>query len=248
MIIVASDCDSGRAALLASFEVLDVSGMAMRVGEAREWARAASDSDREAVEAFVVGGGIGRIEHVQALRRCYDGPILAVLERRTLEETLELFTAGVDDVVAMPAHGRELQARVAAIRRRRRRHEIVSGDATIRVFYDGREAQVQDAPLRLRRRELRVLECLMATRSVWMTRSQIFDAVYGLCDDRVDETVVECHICRLRKHLKKRLGYDPIESQRFLGYRLTGRRDQAAGAAEHQLRRYNGALAGELVA
>ena len=36
----------------------------------------------------------------------------------------------------------------------------------------------------------------------------------------VEENVVESHISKLRKKLRERLGYDPIDSKRFLGYRL----------------------------
>ncbi|MGL4404914.1 MAG: hypothetical protein ACRCT6_04080, partial [Notoacmeibacter sp.] len=45
-----------------------------------------------------------------------------------------------------------------------------------------------------------------------------FSAVYGLDDETIEETVIESHISKLRKKLKALLGYDPIDSQRFLGY------------------------------
>ena len=44
------------------------------------------------------------------------------------------------------------------------------------------------------------------------------NAVYGLFDEDVDENVIESHISKLRKKLKHRLGFDPIDSKRFLGY------------------------------
>ena len=37
-------------------------------------------------------------------------------------------------------------------------------------------------------------------------------------DEKVDENVIESHISKLRKKLKHRLGFDPIDSKRFLGY------------------------------
>ncbi|MGB3582443.1 MAG: winged helix-turn-helix domain-containing protein, partial [Roseiarcus sp.] len=39
-----------------------------------------------------------------------------------------------------------------------------------------------------------------------------------LFDENVDENVIESHISKLRKKLKHRLGFDPIDSKRFLGY------------------------------
>ena len=51
-----------------------------------------------------------------------------------------------------------------------------------------------------------------------MTKAQIFNSVYGLFNEDIDENVVESHISKLRKRLRHRLGYDPIQSQRYLGY------------------------------
>ena len=74
----------------------------------------------------------------------------------------------------------------------------------------------------LPRRERRILEYLIANKGRRVTKSQIFNFVYGLFDDGIDENVIESHISKLRKRLRQRLGTDPIEFfQRFLGYRLT---------------------------
>ena len=70
----------------------------------------------------------------------------------------------------------------------------------------------------LPRRECRILEYLVRNRGRRVTKTQIFNAVYGLFDENVDENVVESHISKLRKKLKHRLGYDPIDSKRYLGY------------------------------
>jgi len=77
---------------------------------------------------------------------------------------------------------------------------------------------VRGESLPLPRRERRILECLVRNRGRRLSKSQIFNAVYGIFDEDVDENVVESHISKLRKKLKHRLGYDPIDSKRFLGY------------------------------
>jgi hypothetical protein len=58
------------------------------------------------------------------------------------------------------------------------------------------------------------------SRNTRITKTQIFNRVYGIFNDEIHENVIESHISRLRKRLKERLGIDPIDSQRFLGYRL----------------------------
>jgi two-component system, OmpR family, flagellar system response regulator FtcR len=70
---------------------------------------------------------------------------------------------------------------------------------------------------------LRILEHLAANSGRRSTRAQIFAAVYGVFDERVEECVVESHISKLRKKLRAELGFDPIDMQRFLGYQLTPR-------------------------
>jgi DNA-binding response OmpR family regulator len=62
-----------------------------------------------------------------------------------------------------------------------------------------------------------------------VSRAQIFSAVYGLFDEEIEESVVESHISKLRKKLRRVLGHDPIDCKRYLGYQLiTGEERQAA--------------------
>jgi DNA-binding response OmpR family regulator len=91
----------------------------------------------------------------------------------------------------------------------------------MRVYFDGRDPEVGGTALPLPRRERRILEYLVQNQSKRVTKTQIFNAIYGLFDDEVEEDVVESHISKLRKKLRHRLGYDPIDSKRYLGYCLT---------------------------
>jgi DNA-binding response OmpR family regulator len=125
----------------------------------------------------------------------------------------------VDDVVQKPVHAREILARIRAISARR---ALIRKDppGPLRVYFDGRDPEVGGEVLPLPRRERRILECLYRNRGQRVTKTQIFNFVYGLFDDGLDEIVIESHISKLRKRLRSRLGFDPIDSQRFLGYRL----------------------------
>jgi DNA-binding response OmpR family regulator len=53
-----------------------------------------------------------------------------------------------------------------------------------------------------------------------LLRIHFFNSIYGIFDEDVEENVVESHISKLRKKLRGHLGYDPINSVRYLGYRL----------------------------
>ena len=74
--------------------------------------------------------------------------------------------------------------------------------------------------LTLPRRERRILEYLVANRGRRVDKSQIFNAVYGIFDEDVDENVIESHVSKLRKKLRAHLGCDPIDSKRYLGYQF----------------------------
>ena len=90
----------------------------------------------------------------------------------------------------------------------------------LRIYTDGRDPEVDGEPLPLPRRERRILEYLATKNGRRVTKTQVFNAIYGIFDGEVEENVVESHISKLRKKLREKLGFDPIDSKRFLGYRL----------------------------
>ena len=134
------------------------------------------------------------------------------------ERLAQMEKIGVDDVVRKPVHPREILARVAAIRRRLKAIANYTDIGPIRVFADGRDPEITGEVFALPRRERRILEYLVANRGRRVSKSQIFNAIYGIFDEDVEENVVESHISKLRKKLRKKLGFDPIDSKRFLGY------------------------------
>ncbi len=182
------------------------------------WVNSAADSDIAAIEAFLIGQGALIHELPRAIRGRSQAPVIAVSDHPSLEATLALFDCGVDDVVRKPVHPREILARAAAIRRRLRAIANHIDVGPIRVFSDGRDPEVEGEAFALPRRERRILEYLIQNRGRRVSKSQIFNAIYGVFDEDVEENVVESHISKLRKKLRKRLGFDPIDSKRFLGY------------------------------
>ncbi|MFB2549652.1 transcriptional activator Rem [Ensifer soli] len=183
-----------------------------------EWVATAADGDIDAVEAFLIGQGEMTLTLPRAIRDRTSAPVIAVSDSPSLETTLALFDCGVDDVVRKPVHPREILARAAAIRRRLKAVTGYTDIGAIRVFADGRDPEIAGEVFPLPRRERRILEYLVANRGRRVSKTQIFNAIYGIFDEDVEENVVESHISKLRKKLRKRLGTDPIDSKRFLGY------------------------------
>jgi two-component system, OmpR family, flagellar system response regulator FtcR len=184
------------------------------------WVSSAAAADIRAVEAFLVGSSDLDDRFPKLIRRHSRAPVIALSEQPSLERTIALFEAGADDVVRKPVHIRELLARVEAIRRRERAGPAAVMIGRLRVYFDARAPEIDGAAFILPRRERRILELLAAHRGKWLTKQQVFSATYGLFDDQVQENVVESHISKLRRKLAAALETDPIESKRYLGYRI----------------------------
>lgn len=185
-----------------------------------EWISTATKSEFAAVEGFLIGELADRPACARLLRSRSNSPIIALNDFAALEQTLDLFAAGVDDVVRKPVHAREIRARLRAIQRRSEPRPNDASVGAIRIYFDGRDPEVGGDVLPLPRRERRILELLAAHRGRRVTKSQIFNSIYGLFDENIEENVVESHVSKLRKKLRVRMGYDPIDSKRYLGYCL----------------------------
>lgn len=206
-----------------------IASAVIHAAEAVEWFDSLSGSDAVAVNAALLGEGAQTAAVVRSAKGHSGRPVIALADRRTLQETLLLFSLGVDDVVAKQVHARELLARVRVIASRASATQVRSMAGDVTLFVDGRDPEAKGRSLPLPRRERRILESLMDARGAWLTKSQIFSQVYGLFNEDVDESVIESHISRLRRRLRECLGRDAIESQRFLGYRfLSGAREYSS--------------------
>lgn len=185
-----------------------------------EWVSTVADDDLKAVRAFLIGECASDLVSPRRIRDRTSAPVIALSDQPSLEQTLRLFESGVDDVIRKPVHIREILARITAISRRVQEEKPYSEFGAMRIFMDGRDPEIGGEPLPLPRRERRILEYLAGNAGRRVTKAQVFSAIYGIFDEEVEENVVESHISKLRKKLREKLGYDPIDSKRFLGYRL----------------------------
>jgi two-component system, OmpR family, flagellar system response regulator FtcR len=220
MFVVLDDRSTVAGGYVACFEREGIAATAVEPSEFFEWFELINDQDVAVIEGFLLGTVSSRRQISARVRSRCRAPLIGLIEARALSETLELFSLGFDDVLAKPFHVREILARSGAIRRRMQIADECVDVGGIRIFFDGRDPIVNGDVLPLPRRERRILECLVLSRNTRITKTQIFNRVYGIFNDEIHENVIESHISRLRKRLKQKLGYDPIDSQRFLGYRL----------------------------
>ena len=186
------------------------------------WMDGASRAELEGVTACLVADSdVERLPQacLERMRERLPAPMMVLTDRANLAATLRWFEAGAADVVRKPVHFRELLARIA-VHRRAGVKEPAAPTGRLRIFEDGRDPMVDGRPLALPRRERRVLEHLASIGERRATKAQLYDAVYGMFGESVEEAVIESHVSKLRKKLRAALGYDPIDSRRYLGYRL----------------------------
>lgn len=220
MIVIVDERELVTEGYHSLFDREGVASAGFAPGEFGEWVASAPEDDLKSVRAFLIGDCRDSAISPRQIRSRTGAPVIALSEQNSLENTLRLFESGVDDVVRKPVHIREILARIAAIRSRAQDEAAYTQIGAMRIFTDGRDPEIDGEPLPLPRRERRILEYLAANRGRRVTKTQVFNAIYGIFDEEVEENVVESHISKLRKKLRERLGHDPIDSKRFLGYRL----------------------------
>lgn len=220
MIVIVDEREIVKEGYKSWFDREGVSATGFCPTEFDSWVKTVAETDMRAVEAFLLGDCRERNVLPKIIRKRSHAAVIAMNDNRSLDETLDLFAAGVDDVVGKPVHVREILARIEAIRRRAKGESDCTVVGHMQVFSDGRDPLVGGDVLPLPRRERRILEYLANNKGRRVTKTQIFNSVYGLFDQEIDENVVESHISKLRKRLRHRLGSDPIDSKRHLGYRL----------------------------
>ena len=190
MIVIVDERELVKDGFNSLFNREGVASAGFGSNEFGEWVSSAADDDLKAVRAFLIGQCSSDIVQPRRIR------------------------------IRKPVHIREILARISAISRRAYEEKPANKFGALAIFTDGRDPEIEGDPLPLPRRERRILEFLASNAGRRVTKTQVFNAIYGIFDEEVEENVVESHISKLRKKLREKLGYDPIDSKRFLGYRL----------------------------
>jgi DNA-binding response OmpR family regulator len=166
--------------------------------------------------------GIDGFEVCRQIREFSDAYVIMVTARTDEIDRVVGLTVGADDYVTKPFSGRELSARIAAMRRRPRAK--VDPDmrdfGSLRVDTGAREAVLDGRPLSLTRIEYDLLDKLSSTPRRSFTRLQLLDAVWG-GDWYGDDHVVDVHVANLRRKLGE-TGSSPrfIHTVRGVGFRF----------------------------
>ncbi len=151
-------------------------------------------------------------------------PVILLTARSETEDRVKGLDAGADDYLVKPFDMAELEARVRALGRRQGRElRDVLTLGPLSFDLAARQVSLSGSVEPLPRREVAVLEALLTVQGRTVSKSDLFDSVYGTGAD-VEEGAIEVHISRLRKRLRPH-GL-AIRVQRGLGYALVAETDQ----------------------
>ena len=167
--------------------------------------------------------GIDGFDVCRSIRRMSDVPIVMVTARADTHDVVAGLEAGADDYLTKPFAPKELSARIRALLRRARTHEIASthlsfGDLEIipeegGVLRDGRETH-------LTKTEFRLLIELASPAGRVLSREELLEKIWGY-GYFGDGRLVDVHIRRLRTKIES----DPANPRhvitvRGMGYKL----------------------------
>jgi two-component system response regulator MprA len=163
---------------------------------------------------------IGGLDVCRSLRRRGDAtPILVVTARDAVSDRVEGLDAGADDYLVKPFAVEELRARVRALLRR-----TGAGDGVLRfsdVVLDPapREASRGDRRMQLTRTEFNLLELFLRNPRQVLTRSQIYERVWGY-DFGATSNALWVYIGYLRRKLEENDEPRLLQTVRGVGYAL----------------------------
>ena len=145
-------------------------------------------------------------------------PVLVLTARDGVPDRVRGLNLGADDYLVKPFDLDEMLARVRALIRRsadRPSPRLSVGDVTIDTV--ARTVRKGEAPVDLTAKEYALLEYLALHAGEVVTRTRIYEHIYGEEEDTFSN-VVNVYIANLRR----KLGADVIETRRGHGYLIRG--------------------------
>ena len=179
-----------------------------------------SASPADAIVLDLLMPEIGGLDVCRSLRRRGDEvPVLVVTARDAVSDRVEGLDAGADDYLVKPFAIEELRARVRALLRRTGGGEGVLRFSDVTLDPATREASRGERRMQLTRTEFNLLELFLRNPRQVLTRSQIYERVWGY-DFGATSNALWVYIGYLRRKLEE--GHEPrlLHTVRGVGYAL----------------------------
>jgi len=192
------------------------------VGDGREGLAKAIAGGYDAITLDRMLPGLDGLAVVTELRRAgVDTPVLMISALSDVDARVRGLRAGGDDYLTKPFAPDEMAARIEVLLRRRRATtpdtRLVVGDLELDLI--ARRARRGATLLELLPIEFRLLEFLMRNSNQVLTRTMIFESVWGYHFDP-GTNVIDVHIARLRRKVDADNRPPLIRTVRGCGYAI----------------------------
>ena len=199
---------------------LDLHGLSAEwVANGEDGLNRASSADYDIITLDRMLPGMDGIDVVAALRdRGVDTPVLMISALSDVDERVRGLRAGGDDYLTKPFAPDEMSARVEVLLRRRQpqaRSVLRVADLELDLVTHAANRAGQELPLQPT--EYRLLEFLMRHAGQMLTRTMIFEHVWGFHFDP-GTNVIDVHIGRLRRKIDQPGQSSLIRTIRGSGY------------------------------
>jgi DNA-binding response OmpR family regulator len=131
-------------------------------------------------------------------------PVLVMSAMSDVDQRIQGLRAGGDDYLTKPFSPEEMFARIEVLLRRRPRHakpETMLRNGALELDLVRRKVTHRHRELDLQPTEFRVLEFMMRHTGQVLTRTMIFEAVWG-CRFDPGTNLIDVHVGRLRKKVE----------------------------------------------
>jgi two-component system response regulator PhoP len=202
---------------------LEAEGYRVEVaGDGREGLYLAAEYPMDAAILDLGLPGMPGLDIVRQLRgRGSTLPILILTARGRWQERVEGLETGADDYLVKPFQMEELSARLKALVRRTLgapQSQLSCGRITINLATQ--RVTLNGGAVELTSMEYRMLEYLAQRRGTVVSKNELRDYLYPH-DSDPDSNVIEVVVGRLRRKLDSNGSFQPIETLRGRGYRLS---------------------------
>ncbi|TSC66654.1 MAG: winged helix family two component transcriptional regulator [Candidatus Doudnabacteria bacterium Gr01-1014_77] len=158
---------------------------------------------------------------LQLRNASFDLPIIVLSAINDYENKVKLLDVGADDYITKPFELAELFARIkAALRKQRIEFGTILSYDDLRLDLKRHSVERQGNKIRLRDKEIKILEYMMRHAEQVLTREMILSYAWGPNTERFTN-VVDVHVHNLRDKVDKPFGIHTIQTVNNIGYKLS---------------------------
>ena len=152
-------------------------------------------------------------ELYQDIRRVNQAPVIFLTALDDEDSIVKGFDLGAEDYITKPFSTRELIARVKRLTRKSE-NTVTVGDLTLdldkqAVFKNGEKVELTAL-------EYRICSLLMQNHGAVVTREMIFEKIWDIAGNYVNDNTLSVYIRRIRQ----KLGTDQLKTVKGAGYRM----------------------------